>query len=731
MAPEAGERVGTGRRRVALLLALLAGASALGLEGCARPSADARGFNLLLVTLDTVRADHLGAYGDAAAATPALDALAAEGVRFADAQASAPLTLPSHVSLLTGLAPPHHGVHDNGGALRADVPTLATRLARAGYRTAAFVGAFVLDHRFGLARGFELYDDDIARPPGEAAALEAERPGREVVDRALAWLAKDDPRPFFLWVHLYDAHAPYRPPAPFAERFAGAPYDGEIAEVDAQVARLLAALDGRGAVARTLVAVVADHGEALGEHGEATHGLFLYQGTLRVPWLLRAPGVLPRGFVVRPPVGTVSLAPTLAGLLGLPGTSDRTPPHPAAGDGRDLSASLLRREQPETAELYAETDYPRLFRWSPLAALRRGAHKYISAPRPELYDLAADPAERRNRAAEELRLARGMAARLAQVRASAAPAAGANAGASQGPDREARRRLASLGYVSLPATAVPAPERGGADPKDRIDLFTTMETARAELGAGDLDAAAAHLEAIVAADPGNPVFRSNLADAYRRKGDLAAAAEAYERVAEETPDDPDPWYDLALVLRQMGRLDPAVAALREAIRRDPGHAEAHNALGVAEAMRGEVDDARRELERATELDPHDATAFNNLGNVLRDQGRLEDAAAAYRQAIELAPGYVDPLNGLGTVEAQRDRPAAAIADFDRVLALAPGRHEARLNRALAFELMGDRDAAIRAFRDFLTAAKDDPEFASQRLTARAILAHLGAGDPDS
>ncbi|HYH44672.1 MAG TPA: sulfatase, partial [Thermoanaerobaculia bacterium] len=249
--------------------------------GTAAGSSD--GASLLLVTLDTVRADRLGGYGYAAAETPTLDRLAREGVRFAAASTNAPLTLPAHASLLTGLLPPRHGLRNNGAGRLPEVPTLAAVLAAAGYRTAAFVSSFVLDRRFGLDRGFAVYDDDVERDAGGGVALDAERRGDRTVERALAWLSAKTPetldreRPFFLWVHLYDAHAPYAPPAPYDSRHRGRPYDGEIAFADAQVGRLVAELERRGLAGRTLVAVTADHGEALGEHGELTHGLLLYE----------------------------------------------------------------------------------------------------------------------------------------------------------------------------------------------------------------------------------------------------------------------------------------------------------------------------------------------------------------------------------------------------------------------------------------------------------------------
>ena len=346
--------------------------------------------NLLLITLDTVRADRLGAYGAAGAATPALDGMARAGVRFEQAIAAAPLTLPSHATILTGLPPTRHGLRHNGAGRLADpIDTLAERLRAAGYDTAAFVGAFVLDRRFGLDQGFALYDDEIPRG-ATAPHLEAERPASAVVERALGWLAEREGRPFFAWVHLYDPHAPYAPPEPFRSRFPAQPYEGEIAAVDAQVGRLLAEIESRGWSDRTLVAVAGDHGESLGEHGEATHGLLLYEATLRVPLLLRGAG-LPAGGVVRAPVGLTDLGPTLAGLLG----RDMAPPQ----GGRDLSADLRAGREPAPADLYSETEYPRSFGWAALAALRRGGWKLIAGPRPELYDLSLDPDEARDRSA--------------------------------------------------------------------------------------------------------------------------------------------------------------------------------------------------------------------------------------------------------------------------------------------------------------------------------------------
>jgi choline-sulfatase len=682
--------------------------------------------NLLLVTIDTVRADHLGCYGDRDAITPFLDRLAGEGVRFDAASSTVPLTLPSHATILSGLLPVHHGLRNNGaGALPAGTGTLATLLAGAAgntarYRTGAFVGAFVLDGRFGLKAGFEVYDDDIPRDPKAGVSLEAERPGREVVDRALAWLAaQPEGRPFFLWVHLYDAHAPYTPPPAWAARHPGRPYDGEISEVDEQVGRLLAELDRRGASGKTVVAVTADHGEALGEHGELTHGLLLYEPTLHVPLILRAPGRLaPR--VVRTPMSLVDLAPTLAGLLGKafagPGVRPR--------DGRDLAPDLLAGREPGGAEVYAESQYPAIFGWSPLAALRRRDLKYISAPKPELYDLGKDPKETTNlldRSAAGPAL--GFAARLAEIEAGAVAAPRSPA------DTETRARLASLGYATG-GTAKPKAAAAGAnsskiDPKAMVDLFQRFERANDRLQDGDA-AALSELEALVAADPANPVFRGKLAEAWRNRRDFAKAVPLYQQAAAAAPEDPDSWYNLAAALQEAGRLAEARSAIERGLKLDASRPEAHNTLGIVEMGEGKLEPARREFELAAQLDPRNARALNNLGNVLKAMGRLDDAEHAYQRSAALAPRYAEPLNGLGTLEVERDRPRAALPYFERALELAPGYHEVRLNRAIALDLAGDTAAGVSAYRDFLAATDGDPRFAEQRRAAQQLLARLAS-----
>jgi len=726
-------RRGLGPPALLVVLLIVVGAS------CAAPAriptaAPARDANLLLVTLDTVRADRLGAYGYAGAETPALDRLAAGGVRFTEARTAVPLTLPSHATLLSGLEPLAHGVHDNGGAALPDrVPTLATHLAAAGYRTGAFVGAFVLDGRFGLDRGFEVYDDDLGDGRGDAPELHSERRGEVVVERAVAWLrqaasgdgdgSRGGRRPFFAWVHLYDAHAPYRPPQPFAGRHAD-PYDGEIAYVDAQVGRLVAELDHLGVAGDTVVVVAADHGEALGDHGERSHGLLLYEPVLRVPLLIRAPG-LAAGSLVTTPVGLVDLAPTLAGLLDRP-FSPGGGAEPAAG--RDLAADLLAGRQPAAADLYAETAYPASFGWSPLASLRRRDLKYVQAPRPELYDLAADPGETTNLAAEQPRQAAGFAAALAELhRASRGDPRGDAGAAEKAADEETRARLASLGYAApRRAAAAAVPQAALADPKDRVDVFRSYEEAVWALEEGRPAEAAAQLQPLVEAEPRNPVFLAKLGQALRRRGDPGSAVAFYRRAAEADPDDPEAWRDLAVALQEAGRPRDALAAVEQALARDPHRPEAENVLGISYLALGDPAAAASAFQRARRLDPDNPRVHNNLGNVLRRLSRPAEAESAYREAIRLAPRFADAWNGLGTLLADSGRPAQALPCFERALELAPGQHEIRLNRAIALDLAGDRPGALEAYRDFLDATEGAAQFASQRRAAAALMARLSA-----
>lgn len=562
--------------------------------------------NLLLITIDTLRADRVGAYGYARAQTPALDALAARGLRFERAFAPAPITLPSHASLLTGRYPPGHGSRDNGMRVRPDVPTLATELRARGFATAAFVAAFPLDRRFGLERGFEVYGDHL--PRGDDGRPLNERPAREVVDEAVAWLERVPAgRRFFLWVHLFEPHAPYG-----SDPSAGNPssrYDQEVAIADRQVGRLLAAL---GPAARdTLVVATADHGEAFGEHDEIGHSVFVYDTTLRVPLILAGPGVTAR--VVQADVSLIDVAPSAMRRLGEP---------PFDTDGVDVS-NVVTGGEPPKRELYAESFAPLVeFGWAPLRSVRIAPWKFIEAPEAELYDVARDPAEMTDVREAQAQVSRQLADRVSRYGPAELPT---DAAAPLGGD--ARARLGALGYVA----GGPRPATGARpDPKSRRALAARI----AQVTSGELqgDALKNALVQILAEDPGNTQAHLRLGAFFSRTGQCTAAMPHLSRVIAQKFPSADPYIILASCAGRSGNMPEAAAALEAADRIEPGNPVVIANLGVLHASTGALDAARTSFERALQIDPALNEARFNLARVYARLGRRADAA---REAHEL------------------------------------------------------------------------------------------------
>lgn len=520
------------------------------------------------MTVDTLRADRVGAYGDGDARTPTMDALAAAGVLFERAFTPAPVTLPAHTSMLTGLAPPAHGVRGNGAfALGPGTPTLAEGLRARGLASAAFIGGFPLERRFGLARGFDHYDDAMAKSAGVSYDL-AERRGDAVVEAARGWLGLHPGR-VFVWVHLFDPHAPYDPPPAFR---GPDPYRGEVAAVDAALGALLTAWNARPEPA--LVVLASDHGEAFGEHGEESHSLFVYDTTLRVPLLVRGPG-WPAGRRVATPVGLADIAATVVDAVG---------PGGPALPGRSLRRLL---DGAPAEPLYAETLAPRLdFGWSDLRAWREGRYKYIRAPRPELYDLQSDPEETRN-------IAGAHADVVARMRNDLDRAVGAfgEAESRRAPDAETAERLRALGYVQG------SQARGsGADPKDMADV--ALMIARAAGPFRDHAAAAAAYRPIAMRDPANPLVNLRLADALLRAGRADDAVPFYRKVIAGQPRTADAFVGLASAHADRGRLEEARGVLLAALAVDPDNGQVHYNLGEVARVKGDVETARREYTSA-------------------------------------------------------------------------------------------------------------------------------------
>ncbi len=597
--------------------------------------------NVLLVTLDTTRADRLGAYGYAAARTPVLDRLAQEGVLFERAVAVAPTTLPAHASLMTGRNPMAHGVRNNGVPLDRDVPTLADAFRAAGYRTAAFVSAFVLDQRFGLVRGFDTYDDHLD-PPAGLATDAIERRGDRTVAAAATWLTTPAPvaggaagtpvsasaaAPFFLWVHIYDPHDPYEAPNAPGSASAATLYDAEIAFADMAVGTLLAALERQGLAGNTIVAVIGDHGESLGEHGEATHGMFVYESAMRVPALLKWPARVPAGTRVPGLVRAIDLAPTLLDLAG------RAPLAGATGVSLAPLVNGTAAAPPAApATAYGETYFPQLFmNWAPLRSWRDGPWKFIEAPELELYDLASDPGETTNLAAREPdRAARMRRALYALV------AAEGTAAASAGPDRETLQKLAALGYVGGGGTQGSDNPLSRPDPKAMIGVFNRLREANTALDAGRVDDAARAAHATLQADPGNAFAMLILGKAERARGRYREAAVQFRGYLEQVPLSADAHHWLAICHLQLDDFDAAVAEAELALAIDPRYAEALTLRGELLAAGGRVDEGLHDLRAAVNINPDRPAAHIALGRVLMRVGQAAEADEQFRYSLDLA-----------------------------------------------------------------------------------------------
>jgi arylsulfatase A-like enzyme/Flp pilus assembly protein TadD len=553
----------------------------------------AAGMNVLVITLDTTRADRLGCYGRAQASTPHLDALARVSVRFANASSVAPTTLPAHASLFTGLYPPAHGVRLNGEfRLGPEQVTLAEHLKGRGYDTAAFVSAFVLDARYGLNQGFDHYDDRVeAQPGGGFPAGVVERRADRVTDAALAWIERRRIRPFLAWVHYFDPHAPYRPPAPFDARFADSPYDGEIAFVDEQLGRILERLRPGGLEERTVIVVVGDHGESLGEHGEATHGIFVYESTMHVPFLLRVPTSAAR--VERGLVSLVDVVPYLLDLLG-----SQPIPKAVAFDGM----SLVGGPPPSDRVVYLESLTSSLdFGWAPLHALRRATEKFILAPKPEYHDLSTDPQERTTWSGRHDSRSQDLERRLGALLATWKPVPVG----TQVVDPEIRERLAALGYVG---GAGPDPRNASIDPKDMIGVSQKLIRANTFLAEGQPNLALAQALDAQRLSPGDRSVKHALGKAYLRLGRLREAERALRefRALRTTS-------DVSLLIAQILILDRRFAEaselLDEAEALDPHHGGVFIARGDLLARQGRPAAARRSYEIARARDPYRASAL--------------------------------------------------------------------------------------------------------------------------
>jgi arylsulfatase A-like enzyme/Flp pilus assembly protein TadD len=747
------------------LLVLLGGAV---LSSCSRSRPAIR--NVLLISIDTLRADHLGAYGFPRPTTPNIDAVAREGVLFKNVHTPVPMTLPAHVSMLTGTLPPTHGLRDNLLNRLPDASlTLAEMLKPRGFTTGAIVSTFVLDRRFGTSQGFDTYDDrfQAVHKIGDLA----ERKGDETTRLARDWLDAHKQQPFFLFVHFYDPHEPYEPPEPFASKWSEHPYEGEVAFADYCVGQVLEKLRQLGLYDDTLIAITGDHGEMLGEHGELNHGFFIYEGALRVPLVMRVPRAPAASRQVDVPVSLIDIAPTIVSLVGAPVPKevqgvDLSPwlaGHGAAGGGRPL---------------YAETVTPtRYYGATSLLGVIVDGWKYIETTRPELYDLRSDPAEAVNLLEREPARANALGRILVGILAAAGRAPGP-APESVALDEASRQRLAALGYLGRGGDISSRGfDRSKEDAKDLVAFFRKdqrlnklvedkkypearalcedmlrqrpgfadchlqmskiaaaegnldaaltaareavavgpkNERAHVQLAAllkerGEVDGAIAHLRQALTLDPNAPDTRMLLGRALAEKGRLDEAASLLGTAATAQPESAAAATQMGFVLAKQGKLQEAVLSYRRALALDPSSAEAHAYLGSALASQGQWDEAIEHFDAALKVKPDNAELHDWMGVALRERGKTEEALGHFREGVRLAPGLAVAQYNLGRALKQQGKLDEAVLHYRRALAIDPRLAGAHNSLGSVLGSQGRMGEAVVEFREALRAKPDDAE----------------------
>ena len=667
------------------------------LVACSHPSrqTNLHNANVLLITLDTTRADHIGAYGYAKAKTPALDGLAKEGVLFEQCITPTAYTLPSHSSIMTGLYPPAHGVRVNGEAALPDSNlTLAERLTAKGYRTAAFIGAFVLDGRWGISQGFQHYDDNFKLGQDQRLNLSrVRRPGNQVVDAALQWLKQPRAQPFFAWVHLYDAHAPYNPS-----------YDGAISFADSQVGRLLSAVDK----SKTIIIVVADHGEGLGDHGEDEHGYFIYDYAVHVPLIVRIPDVSAQR--IAPQVRTIDIAPTVLDLVA--------GEIPKDVQGASLMPLMQGRREP-LRYAYSESVATKLqYGWAGLYGLRTPEYKFIQAPRSELYDLKKDPTEAANALDANRRVALQLRDELAKVRDESDRRAPKVQEANV--DAETMRKLASLGYLGGGSSAASATkdESGLADPKDKLRLYDSVGYAAGLIYKDDFQQAARVLEIVLKDDPNIPQAQLLLVSAYRKTGHTDKAKAILDQYLKRDPANMPALIAMAEILEDEGRDDDVLAICRQALAKDNRNARAYEIMADVYMNRNDHRDALPLLRKVVDIQPKLTRSKNNLAAALIGVGDLPEAEQLLDQITKSYPKFPLAHYNLGLLRERQGRAAEAKAAYEAEVTNYPKSVAPRFNLGDLLLRSGDPRGAEEQMRVLI---RDDPQGPRQYLLLARVL----------
>lgn len=660
-----------------------------------------RDFNVILITVDTLRADRLGCYGFIPDVTPAMNKMAASGVRFENCIAQTPLTLPSHTTILTGTLPIHHGVRDNGGfVVSPRLETMAESFKAAGYRTAAFVSAYVLDSKWGLNQGFDYYFDRFDLGRFEKISLgEVQRRAEETIDEVLAWLEKNKSQKFFAWVHLYDPHTPYEPPEPFKSQYSDRPYLGEIAYTDSQLARFWNYLEKEKLLDNLFLILASDHGESLGEHGETTHGFFVYQEAIHVPLIFVTPFERFKGKTYSGVVTLADMMPTVLEMVGLN--------IPTEVQGQSLLRYFDGRKKAEDRMAYSETFYPRYhYGWSELRSLQNNRYKLILAPVPELYDLKSDPDEQKNLVYLEKKVYDQLT-RLAEEFEKKAGEKAIEADFAS-VDEETREKLAALGYLGSFVDPARLSGKKLADPKDKINIFNEISRARETGMAGRFEEAISALRKILDEDPTISDGFFALGNVYFKARKFQEAVEAFTRSLELKPDDSFAVINVANCYAALNKLDLAEQFILEQVKRGFDDPQFYHVLGTLYALRNNYEKALPYFEECLKKNPRSASAHNAIAAICLNRDDLAGAEEHLRAAQELNPILLNLRYNLAQLREKQNRIPEAMELYRQEIADSPSHYKALFNLARLYRLQHREQEELETLQQALRANPDFP-----------------------
>ncbi len=655
-----------------------------------------KNLNVILITIDTLRADHLGCYGYKKVETPNLDNLCNTGIKFEDCVSQVPLTLPSHTTILSGTYPFYHGVRDNGGfVVPEEVDTIAEILKRHGFSTGAVVGAYVLDGKWGLNQGFDFYYDNFDLSKYKRISLSfVERRAGEVIKHAMDWLKKNKNKRFFLWVHVYDPHSPYRPPSPFDIRYADHPYDGEIAYTDSQLGKFFGFLKKSGLSRKTLLVVTADHGESLGEHGEQTHGFFVYEATVRVPLIIKAPIKGLSGKVSHSRVGLVDIAPTILDFLGYP--------LPPQMQGKSLKKLLFNPDKKFRQILYTESFYPKLhFGWHDLKAIYWKNYKYIQTRKPELYDLNNDPNEKdnlyfkKNQIAKRLmRMLRDFEHRWKNETLKAR---------FKVMDAETKSKLATLGYISTFVSS--GKGKNPPDPKEEIGIFNEIIEARRLTKQGKFEEAIMILHSILNRQPDIVDAIFTLGNLYYRKKDYKASLNYFLKVLKLKPDYNFAMLNILNCYRFLGKIDKGIAEAKKFIKLFPKQSEFYIILANFYIDKGKLEEAKKNLGKAWEVGKN-PVAKRDLGIIYLMENKLAKARQMLQESVRLNSSLRLAHYNLALLEEKQGNIPLAISEYEKELKINPENVRAHFNIARLYRESGEKELEISHLEKAVEIAPD-------------------------